>query len=234
MAGTALVTIGENQWSVNIANTLEELAAGLAGVISIPAGTGMLFVLPTSQVVTVDTTQMNFPLDIIFIAEGLVIDVAHNIQPGYLVTEETPCDAFIEVNAGEAVGVEVGNVVTTVTIQQPTPGFDFSSIIGFVIPLVMVGFVISTLAEMLFSLVFGSGSNKKKNNPGKIRPSSKSIISSSPKLELIYSERKREIPEEIEYFPDSAEFLTQTIIDIGWKEKIDVAFRDRMTKVGSS
>ncbi len=139
MPGQATVTIGENSWTVSVATTYAELVQGLSGVLSMPAGTGMLFVLPAAQAVSVDTTGMNFPIDIIFISNNTVIDIARNIQPGYLVTEETPCDSFLEVNAGEADGVEPGDTVSTATIQEP--GFDWSQITSFVIPLAALGFV---------------------------------------------------------------------------------------------
>ena len=159
MPGQATVTINDNQWSVRVANTPTELTAGLSGRESIPAGTGMLFVLGAKRQVTVDTSQMNFPLDIIFISESLVIDVASNVQPGYLVTEETPCDMFLEVNAGEAAGVEVGDTVSTATIQQP--GFDWSSIMSFAIPVAALGFV-CTMAGGMARLMGGSSSSQLK------------------------------------------------------------------------
>ncbi len=158
MPGEAVVTINENQWNVSLATTYIELVGGLSGVPSIPAGTGMLFVLGEKREVTVDTSQMMFPIDIIFISESLVVDVASNIQPGYLVTEETPCDMFLEVNAGEATGVEAGDTVTTVTIQQP--GFDWSSIISFAIPVAVLGFVCATGGGMA-KLMGGSSSSPK-------------------------------------------------------------------------
>ncbi|MBA7540551.1 hypothetical protein ES705_32850 [subsurface metagenome] len=156
MPGEAVVTINENQWNVSLATTYIELVGGLSGVPSIPAGTGMLFVLGEKREVTVDTSQMMFPIDIIFISESLVVDVASNIQPGYLVTEETPCDMFLEVNAGEAAGVEAGDSVATATIQQP--GVDWSSIISFAIPLVALGFVCAMVGGMA-RLVTGSSSS---------------------------------------------------------------------------
>ena len=161
MAGTALVEIAGNQWNVEVANTSDELLQGLSGRASLTAGTGMLFILPVRQVATIQTNEMLFPLDIIFIINDTVFSIARNIQPGFLVEEATPCDGFLEINALEAALVEVGDIVTTVSIQEPPSGFDFSSIIGFVIPLAILGFV---------SGMFGKGSNKKKNNPGKDFP----------------------------------------------------------------
>lgn len=145
MLGQALVTINENQWSVEVASTSAELIAGLAGRASIPAGTGMLFILPARQLVTVDTSEMLFPIDIIFIKDDVVLSIAPNIQPGYLVEEATPCDGFLEVNANEAELVEVGDVVNVEDITPITTGFDIGSIMSFIIPLALLGFVFGML-----------------------------------------------------------------------------------------
>ncbi|GAI60147.1 unnamed protein product, partial [marine sediment metagenome] len=122
----------------------------------------MLFILPAKQQVTVDTRQMLFPLDIIFISDDTVIDVARNIQPGYLVTEETSCDMFLEVNAGEADGVEAGDAVSTAIIQQP--GMDLSQVISFAIPLAVLGFVCAMVGGMA-GLIGGSSSPPKQLRP---------------------------------------------------------------------
>ena len=71
MPGTAIVTINENEWEVSVASTYAELTTGLRGVASLSAGTGMLFLLSPAQAPSVDTTGMNFALDIIFIANIL-------------------------------------------------------------------------------------------------------------------------------------------------------------------
>lgn len=147
MPGQALVTINDNQWSVEVATTASELITGLSGRASIPAGTGMLFVLPARQLVTVDTTNMLFPMDIIFIKDDAILSIAPNIQPGYLVEEATPCDGFLEVNANEAELVEVGDVVNVEMV--PTTGFDIGSVMSFVIPLAVLGFTFGLLSSMM-------------------------------------------------------------------------------------
>jgi len=106
--------------------------------------------------VQVDTSNMLFPIDIVFISESTVIDVASNIQPGYLVTEETPCDMFLEVSAGEADDVGAGDTVTTVTIQQP--GLDLGQTISFTMPLVALGFV-SAMVGGMAGMIGGSSSS---------------------------------------------------------------------------
>ena len=103
------VTIGEKQWQVEVAVTPEELAAGLGGLESIPAATGMLFDLGASRPVQVTTEPMLFDIDVIFISEALQVeDVVLDIPPGYVITQETPVRYFLEVNAGEAQSVDRG------------------------------------------------------------------------------------------------------------------------------
>ncbi|MDP3061799.1 MAG: DUF192 domain-containing protein, partial [Chloroflexota bacterium] len=110
MPGQAVVTIGARQWSVALATTLEELTQGLGGLASIAPGTGMLFDLGQDQVAAVTTAPMLFPIDIIWIrsASG-VAEVALGVQPGFLVTPTAPVRFFLEVNAGEAEGVQAGD-----------------------------------------------------------------------------------------------------------------------------
>lgn len=117
MPGQAIVTIKGKVWSVSVANTLTELTQGLSGVESIPAGTGMLFDLGSDQKhIEITTDQMLFPIDIIFInsTQG-VVGVFENVQPGEQVildNEELPgARLFLEVNAGEAEGIEEGDSV---------------------------------------------------------------------------------------------------------------------------
>jgi len=159
MPGQATVTIKETQWSVSIASTYAELSKGLGGVASIPAATGMLFVLPAEQTVSVTTQSMLFNLDIIFISSDLkVVDVARDIAPGYVMTESTPVRYFLEVNAGEAAAVEVGDAVTIeqlATIQD-----NITPVIAFAIPLVALGFVCSLAGGMARALVGSSSSPK--------------------------------------------------------------------------
>lgn len=109
MPGQAIVTIGARYWTVALATTPEELTQGLGGVASIPPGTGMLFDLGSDQIITVITVPMLFPLDIVFIhsAQG-VVGVARGVPPSFLVTSDGPARFFLEVNAGEAEGVQAG------------------------------------------------------------------------------------------------------------------------------
>jgi len=141
MPGTARVTINEKEWAVDVALSPSELAAGLGGIASIPAGTGMLFELGTEQAVEVTTEPMLFNIDIIFISEGLeVVDMVRDVAPGFLVTEDTPVRYFLEVSAGETEGIEAGDSVEIADYEY-TPSSAISQWMPMIIGLSVLGFV---------------------------------------------------------------------------------------------
>jgi uncharacterized membrane protein (UPF0127 family) len=115
MARQAIVTIRDKQWQCAVANTPQELVSGLSGVESISPGTGMLFDMGWDYpVIDVYTDEMLFPMDIIFINSVYgVVEVLRNVRPGdeALSQEEPGAQYFLEINAGEAEGIEVGDGV---------------------------------------------------------------------------------------------------------------------------
>jgi len=111
MAGQAIVTIKDRQWTVDVADTYLELTQGLGGLPELATGTGMLFDLGFEQTIEVTTVPMLFPLDIAFLSDDLsVTEVYRAVEPGYLVTSQVPARYFLEVNAGELEGIESGDV----------------------------------------------------------------------------------------------------------------------------
>jgi len=167
MPGQAVISIDGNQWTVEVASTQTELMTGLAGRTSLTPGTGMLFILPSAQQVTVTTQNMLFPIDIIFIANNTVLDVASNIQPGYDVTEETPCDSFLEVNAGEAAGVSQGDTVTVEYLYNIVG--DINAWIPSIISLLGLG-IIGTFLAGMFKTVTRAMLGKPKESQAKLLP----------------------------------------------------------------
>ena len=72
------------------------------------------------QPITVNTQHLRFPIDIVFIDSQLrVVNVARNIQPGMLVTEHSPVQYVLEVNATETAGIEAGELVGIAIHQSP-------------------------------------------------------------------------------------------------------------------
>lgn len=122
---TGTVTIADKSWGVYVAKSYTELTTGLSGTPSLPAGQGMLFDLAYDQsYITVGMSQMLFALDIIFInSTSGVVGVLRDVQAG----EEVYFQAvgalgaryFLEVNAGEAEGVSVGDSVGISGEVQP-------------------------------------------------------------------------------------------------------------------
>jgi len=122
MAGQAVVTIRDNQWQVSLATDYLELIQGLSNAPQIPSKTGMLFDLGHDTIFTVTTKEMLFPIDIVRISSAMTVtDVAHDVQPGQLVTSDTPARYFLEVNAGEASGINLAEQVAIQWMTSATP-----------------------------------------------------------------------------------------------------------------
>jgi uncharacterized membrane protein (UPF0127 family) len=155
MPGQAVVTINGKQWSVSVANTYAELTSGLSGVESIQPQTGILFDLGYDQSqIDIDMSEMLFPLDIIFInsTQG-VRGVMSDVQPGEIdvrfeATTTPGARFFLEINAGEAEGIEVGDNVNIQGYTQPTQ-LDFSSLMNFMLIMVVVVMMFKMVGKAL-------------------------------------------------------------------------------------
>jgi len=113
-----LASISGRRWVCTVASSYSEIVTGLSGRLSLAPGTGMLFDLGYDHSrIDINMQQMLFPLDIIFISSNLeVVGVLHDVQPGeeaYFEATRTPgARFFLEVNAGEASDINVGDPVT--------------------------------------------------------------------------------------------------------------------------
>lgn len=154
MPGQTTVTIDGKQWTVSVATTIAELAAGLSGVASMPAGTGILFDLGSDRsLILVNMNQMLFPLDIVFInSTAGVVGVLHGVQPGDETTFQASTTAgaryFLEVNAGEAEDVEVGDSVDLGSAQA-TNQLDLDTLMGFMITMMIVVMMMKVMTKEL-------------------------------------------------------------------------------------
>ena len=146
MRRQATVTIKGTQWQAYLATTYAELTTGLKGLASIPAGSGMLFVLPYDHAVTVTTVGCYFPIDIVFISSQCeVVSVARDVYPGLLVTESAAVEYILEVNAGEAEGIEAGDTVSIAIVNEAaSEGTD-----GWIAPVVSFASVMMAGAMMV-------------------------------------------------------------------------------------
>jgi len=90
--------------------------AGLSGRDSLVLGTGMLFDLDGHPVITMK--GMKFPLDLVWMADGRVVDLTENalvpvLDQESLYTPEAHATAVLEINSGEVqrLGIKIGDFV---------------------------------------------------------------------------------------------------------------------------
>lgn len=157
-----IVTIGEKQWAVTIAETLQELSSGLSGVAQLNENSGMLFNLgaqwPQVEVTAVD---MLIPIDVVFIDNELkVCGVKLNLQPGETYLFNSTARFFLEVNAGEASDIEVGDSVSIDGLNsEPDTGTDstleqgigtevLNTVINLGVNILVITVVISSMFKM--------------------------------------------------------------------------------------
>lgn len=112
MAETArtnkLITIGNKQYKVQVAETEEQRQKGLQGVQELPEDDGMLFIYKEPQEVSMWMKDTLIPLDIIFIDEDYEVIEVHQGTPNDE-TNITVGDTkyVLEVNADS--GIKVGD-----------------------------------------------------------------------------------------------------------------------------
>lgn len=110
--------IGQKKFSVEVASTIATRMRGLSYRQSLPSGSGMLFVFPTSNTGGFWMKDMNFALDLVWMKNGRVVGVERNIPPPlpgtplYALPIYHPPESIthvLEVNAGEAADINVGD-----------------------------------------------------------------------------------------------------------------------------
>lgn len=106
---TKKLKVGTTLISVEIADTTPKRSQGLSGRESLPSGSGMLFVFDSPRKYQFWMKGMRFPLDMIFIRNGKVVDILENVPNPVLGTADknlpvyqptTEIDMVLEVNSG--------------------------------------------------------------------------------------------------------------------------------------
>lgn len=104
-----VVTVGQRDIRVEIAETFDAKTLGLSYRDSLPEDGGMLFIYskPSAQMFWMH--GMRFPLDIVFIRDRRVIQVASDVpspsspdDAPAIVQSKEPADQVLEINAGKA------------------------------------------------------------------------------------------------------------------------------------
>ena len=115
------VSVGGATFSVELAVTSDEQQQGLSDRPSMDPAAGMLFVYDSPKGVVFWMKNMHFPLDILWIgADCTLVDFSRNVPPPAPGTENSDLERYrpgaeiqyvLEVNAGAAAGMQVGNPV---------------------------------------------------------------------------------------------------------------------------
>ncbi len=108
--GSKILAINGHTLQVEIADTPQKRIQGLSGRTSLDGHSGMYFDFKTLSLPSMWMKGMNFPLDFIWIRDGVVEEIIPNVYPEPGATDEeltryTPeeeVDAVLEVNAGWA------------------------------------------------------------------------------------------------------------------------------------
>jgi len=113
--------IGTAVFNIEVVSTTIEQARGLSFRASLPETSGMLFTFGTPGIQNFWMKDMNFPIDIIWIANGKVVGFAENAMPMpdvalwnlKIYSSPDGTDSVIEVNAGTVAkdNIKVGDSV---------------------------------------------------------------------------------------------------------------------------
>ncbi len=171
MAGQLTVRISNKEWLANLAEDPWELVQGLGGIPEIPQGTGMLFDLGFEQAITVTTEPMLFPLDIAFLSESLAItEIYRDVQPGYHVNSTLPARYFLEVNAGDLEGIDIGSQasVDNLPLQEVSVAPDWvSPMVSFLGFTLMGVFMVGMVKDLTGTMVADHNKVLLLSEPGK-------------------------------------------------------------------
>lgn len=137
----AEATIKGRTFTLEVADTSAKREKGLGDRDSLSADHGMYFPFSVAQYWTFWMKGMRFPIDIVWIQDGKVVDIDADVPTPQIAPLETyspaaPADAVLELNAGvaEEIGLQAGDAicfgscaptptrsVTTTPIESPKP-----------------------------------------------------------------------------------------------------------------
>ncbi|MFA5127528.1 MAG: DUF192 domain-containing protein [Patescibacteria group bacterium] len=113
------VIINEKEIKVLVANTSERWFKGLSGRDTLGEYGGMWFSFLSKDYYTMVMRDMKFPLDIIWLEDGIIVDMAPNVQPEAGTEEASltkyrprlPANEVLEMTAGaiEQYGLKIGD-----------------------------------------------------------------------------------------------------------------------------
>jgi uncharacterized membrane protein (UPF0127 family) len=103
----ATVTVEGRVIPVEVADTPEKRSLGLGQRDALAEDSGMYFPMGATQYWTFWMKGMRFPIDIVWIREGRIVDISADVQVSDdvvppLISPVEPADAVLELNAGKA------------------------------------------------------------------------------------------------------------------------------------
>ncbi|MDO8505681.1 MAG: DUF192 domain-containing protein [bacterium] len=112
--------VGSATIEVDIADTIGKQRQGLSGRPSLPKDQGMYFPMDQVALHGFWMKDMHFPLDIIWIRGGVIVDISENVpyplegQTPVSVQPKEPADAILEVNADfiKQHGIKIGDLIS--------------------------------------------------------------------------------------------------------------------------
>ena len=114
----APIVVNGEQLKVEIANTPEQTRRGLSGRESLGDDEGMLFIFNDTRRHIFWMNGMNFDLDIIWIRDGTVVEIATlpapmGVEPPASYRPDETADMVLEINAGRAeeLDIEIGTEI---------------------------------------------------------------------------------------------------------------------------
>lgn len=116
------VEINKVVYQVEVADNDVARMQGLSGRSSLGKNKGMYFVFPYAETLSFWMKDMQFPLDIVWIKDQVVIGVSRNIPPPAPETtlqdlihyvSPQPADSVLELNANAASNIQIGDKVVS-------------------------------------------------------------------------------------------------------------------------
>lgn len=117
----AQVYLGTETFEARVADTNFRRTRGLSGTSSLGRNEAMVFTFPNLAPHGFWMKDMNYPIDIIWLSNGKVVDIAPRVPPGIGIADallpsyipRLPADTVVEVNAGtvDRLGVKIGDAV---------------------------------------------------------------------------------------------------------------------------
>ncbi|MDO8584252.1 MAG: DUF192 domain-containing protein [bacterium] len=106
---TQRIMVGDRPLFLEVVTSTHDVQQGLGDRELLPSGHGMLFVFSEPQILLFWMRHMRFPLDIIWIRDGRIVDLVENfpapqswVGPPSAYQSNDEADMVLELNAGEA------------------------------------------------------------------------------------------------------------------------------------